>query len=209
MMPIKTAVRVTAVAVGLIYALALLGSGIKLDTWLKQLLGLLPTLAVAAIVAFDLWVWRWPFVHRFLSRPLLLGTWKVSLTPHPDSHIPNGGNWGPIDAYLIIEQTFWTLSATLHTAESTSRSRAARFVARSESKAQLLTFMYENVSRREHRERSPRHIGACEISIESRDPDRLAGEYFTDRFTAGEMQIKFCDRSTGHTDFAAALEHCR
>lgn len=209
MTPIKTAVRVTAVVVGLIYAAALLVSGIKLDTWLKQLLGLLPTLAVALVITFDLRVWRLSFIHRFLSRPLLLGTWKVSLTPHTDSHIPDGGNWGPIDAYLIIEQTFWTLSATLHTAESTSRSRAARFVARSESKAQLLTFMYENVSRRDHRERSPRHIGACEISIESRDPDRLVGEYFTDRFTAGEMQIELYDRSTGHTNFAAALTHCQ
>lgn len=206
---IKNTVRITAIAIGLLYTLALVISGVTLDTWLKQVLALLPTAALLIVVAFDLWVWKWPFVHRFLSRPYIKGTWKVELTPHADSHIPAGGNWGPIEAYMIVEQSFWTLSATLHTKESTSRSRAARFIPNSESNAQILTFMYENVPRPEHRGRSPRHVGACELSIAHRGSDKIVGEYFTDRFTAGEMRLKLHDRSVGHSDFAAARDHCR
>ncbi|MGW4891373.1 hypothetical protein ACWEQL_03765 [Kitasatospora sp. NPDC004240] len=41
---------------------------------------------------------------------------------------PLGGNRGPITTYLTIEQTYWTLHATLRTAESMSRSNNATIV---------------------------------------------------------------------------------
>ncbi len=208
MTPIKNSVRITAIIVGFIYAVTLVLSGITLDTWLKQVLGLLPTIAALAVVAFDLWIWKWTFIHKYLSRPFLTGTWKVVMTPHPDSHIPEGGNRGPIEAYLVIEQTYWTLSATLHTKESSSRSRAARFIPREAFKSQVLTYMFENTPGREHRHRSTRHIGACELSIESGRPETIVGEYFTDRFTAGSMNLKRHDRSIGHSGFDAAQKHC-
>lgn len=200
--------RIAAVLVGLVYTAVLYVSGVTLDSGVKQSLALLPAVATAAIVAYDLWLWKWPVLRGLHSRPRIGGLWKATLQPRPESHIPEGGNRGPISAYVVIEQTFWTLSVQLFTPESASASRASRFTAKPESKYQSLSFVYENVPRPEHRARSPRHVGACELTVANSTPTRMAGEYFTDRFTAGEMRLELCDRSTGHGDYAAAQEQC-
>lgn len=208
MTKIKTSVRITAIVVSAIYTIVLLLVGVKLDSWLKTLLGFLPTIGVVLVIIFDVWVWKLPFVQRFLHRPLLAGTWRATLTPGARSAIPDGGNRGPIEAYVVIEQTFWTIAVTLLSVESSSRSRAASFIPRQDSRAQILSFVYENVPRLEYRDRSPRHVGTCELAIEGRSPTIITGEYFTDRFTAGEMRLEFCGRSTEHADFAAAKSYC-
>lgn len=205
---VKTSVRITAIVVSAISTIVLLLVGVKLDSWLKTVLGFLPTIGVVLVILFDAWIWKLPFVHRLLHRPLLAGTWGGTLTPAARSDIPDEGNRGPIEVYVVIEQTFWTIAVTLLSSESSSRSRAASFSPRPGSKGQILSFVYENVPRLEHRDRSPRHVGTCEVAIEGRSPKIITGEYFTDRFTAGELRLEILGRSTEQADFSAAKAYC-
>ncbi|MFD9003893.1 hypothetical protein ACFV0T_23515 [Streptomyces sp. NPDC059582] len=63
-------------------------------------------------------------------------------------------------------------------------------------------FLYDNTPRAEHRHRSPRHEGACRISVAGLNPRAATGHYYTSRFTAGDMDFTPLNRSTGYGTFA-------
>lgn len=207
MTPIKNSVRLAAIGTGAAYSAVLYLAGVQLDGWPKHVLSLLPTLAALGVVAFDKWLWRFGPVSKLHSRPRINGLWKAELIPHADSHIPAGGNTGPIEAFIVIEQSFWSIAVSLFTAESASRSRTSRFLTFEDSAVQTLSFLYDNTPRVEHRARSLRHIGACELSVPQGQPTALSGEYFTDRLTLGEIRLSFVDRTTNYADFASAKQH--
>ncbi|MDT7570295.1 MAG: hypothetical protein QOE05_469 [Actinomycetota bacterium] len=197
-------VRRTTVVVGAVYALALHTADVQLDTSLKKVLAYLPSAAAFVVAAFDKWIWAWPGVSRLHARPQLRGTWRVELRPDPESHIPEGGNQGPIDGYAVIEQTFWSVSVRQYTAESDSESRAMTWLTNVDASPVVLNFTYDNVPKREHRPRSPRHVGACELRMPRGKPTSVTGTYFTDRFTAGEMTLTLVGRSTDVMTFEEA-----
>jgi hypothetical protein len=111
-------VRRTASIVCVIWAVVLYLSGIKFSSDAKHGLAYVPSALGLLVVAFDKWAWRWSGIHRLSGRPRIDGTWRATLTPNPDSHIPADGNRGPIAAAVLIEQTFWTVHVTLLTAEA-------------------------------------------------------------------------------------------
>lgn len=199
-----TTVRTTASIVTTVYTIALPLFGITPTQDAKHLFAYLPSLLAYGVLVFDKWAWRWPLVHRFTGHPWVGGTWRAIVTPAPESHIPAGGNRGPITTYLTIEQTYWTLHATLRTAESASRSDNATIVKTDGSGIAEVRFLYDNTPRTEYRQRSPRHSGACRLSVTGRTPQTITGSYFTDRFTAGDMDLTLVDRSTDHGTFADA-----
>src|SRR5690242_1006952 len=102
-------VRTITLIVSAIYSIVLFTLGLELPGWWRFVVSFLPTLAVAGVVAWDLWLWRLPGAQRLVRRPDMRGLWKVTLTPHPDSHIPEGGNRGPIAGFLEIKQSFWAV----------------------------------------------------------------------------------------------------
>lgn len=207
MTPIKNSVRYTVVAVSLVYTAVLFLSGVELDTFAKQFLALLPTLFALGVVAYDRWVWKWALGRKFHQRPQIDGLWRVTLTPNPESHIPPDGNRGPIEAYAVIDQTYWSISVAQFTEQSESYSLTSTFIARGQTNMKTLSFLYDNTPRYEHRKRSPRHSGACEISVPTGQPTAMTGLYFTDRFTQGEMVLELVDRTTNYRDFASAKAH--
>ncbi|KRB80091.1 hypothetical protein ASE01_00870 [Nocardioides sp. Root190] len=209
MTTIKNSVRITALAISAIYTGVLFLSEVELDTWAKRIIAALPTIAAFAVVAYDRWLWKLGPALQLHQTPHLGGLWKATLTPHQDSHIPEGGNRGPIDAFVVVEQTFWSVSVALFTVESKSYSRTSTFIKHGESSQRSLSFLYDNEPRIEHRVRSPRHVGACEISTPRGEPTRLQGYYFTDRLTKGELVLEFVDRTSNHSDFASAQAHCQ
>jgi hypothetical protein len=207
MTPIKNSVRTTAVVVGAIYTAVLFLSGVTLDSWEKQVLAALPTAAAIAVVVFDRWLWRWPWVLRLHHRPRLDGLWRASLSPSPESQIPEGGNLGPINAFIVIEQSFWSISIAQFTVESKSYSRTSTFIKHGQSDQRSLSFLYDNEPRLEHRGRSPRHVGACELTTPRGTPSQLVGYYFTDRLTRGQLKLDFVDRTINYADFDTAEAH--
>lgn len=198
-------IRGSTVAVGIVYSGVLAAAGFKFDTTVKALLGLLPTLATILIVLWDLHAWRWPLVQRVAARPWLGGVWEVELRPTRQSHIPDGGNRGPIEAFVVVTQSFWSVYVEQYTTESKSRSKAF-FWQRAGSGTDGLTFVYQNDPRPEVSERSGIHYGTCTLDTAGLRPERCTGVYFTDRYTKGEMELRLLSRKTDVGSFSAAAE---
>lgn len=195
--------------VGVVYSTALAVSGVHLDSVVKILIGWLPASAAIATVGWDLWVWRIPRAQTLTHRPRIDGLWQVTLTPTTESHIPPGGNRGPITAYMTIQQSYWSLHARQLTEESDSASRAFFWERLVGTDADRLTLLYENDPHPEHRSRSPRHLGSCSLDIVSLEPTEIVGSYFTDRYTQGSMALVLVDRSQGHASYAAAVRRAQ
>lgn len=188
------------------YALALYTADIQLDTTTKQILAYLPAAAALLVLAFDLWAWKWPLIHKAVNRPRIDGTWLNTLTPTADSHIPQGGNGGPITTALMIEQTYWSVNATLLSPESRSHSTSAAIRPNGGSRNQaVLAYTYQNEPAQEHRPRSQPHLGASEFHISGRQPDEMSGTYWTARLTAGDMRMRLIDRRTDYPNLDAVL----
>lgn len=199
--------RTITLIVSAIYSIVLFTLGFELPGWWRFVVSFLPTLAVAGVVAWDLWLWRLPGVQRLVRRPDMRGLWKVTLTPHSDSHIPEGGNRGPIAGFLEIKQSFWAVHLRLYTDQSASKSTATTWLPAYESSVDNLTFTYDNIPKMSESHRSMRSAGACNLNPTSLKPEEVEGTYFTDRFTKGDMGLTLVDRSSGHPSFAAAVKH--
>jgi len=200
-------VRVIAVVVGLAYGAALSIGGVQLTSLAQKIVGYFPTVAVVLAVVFDKWAWKWPGLTLVVGRPRLEGTWTVSLKPDERSHIPEGGNRGPIPGYICIEQTGFTIHITQYTKESTSDSTACKIIPNGESKERrTLGFLYRNEAKQEHQHRSPTHAGACELRVSGLEPRELEGRYWTGRFTAGDMTLSLLDRDTCYGSFTELEE---
>ncbi len=204
--PTALARTITLVISG-IYSIVLFSLGFDLPGWWRFLISFLPTLVVLVVVIWDLWLWRLPGVQRLVRRPDLRGLWRVMLTPHPDSAIPQGGNRGPINAFLEIKQSFWAVHLRLYTDQSASKSTATTWLPTYESSVDNLTFTYDNTPKVSESHRSMRSAGACNLMPTSLKPDEVEGTYFTDRFTKGDMVLSLVDRTTGYPSFTAATKY--
>jgi hypothetical protein len=201
-------VRITAVGVGVVYAVVLHLVGIRLDQGVKQGLAYLPALAALLLIAWDLSVWRWPLVWKATSRPRLDGLWAVTLHPTSASRIPAEGNQGPIDGYMVVKQTYWTMALRQFTAEGSSVSRAFFWEGSHGTGIDWLTFIYDNMPRQRHQHRSGRHFGTCSLRPGNRRPTEIEGMYFTDRYTQGDLKMTFLGRDTDAGTFdEAARKH--
>lgn len=199
--------RTVTLAISGIYSIILFTLGFDLPGWWRFVVSFLPTIVVLGVVAWDLWLWRLPGVQGLVRRPDLRGLWRVTLAPHPDSAIPEGGNRGPIAAFLEIKQSFWAVHLRLYTAQSSSKSTATTWLPTYESSVDNLTFTYDNTPKVSESHRSARSAGACNLMPTSLKPGEVEGKYFTDRFTKGDMILKLVDRTTGYPSFTAATKY--
>jgi hypothetical protein len=196
-------VRTGATIGATLYTAILLTLGLY-PSQFRYLFAYIPAAVGYGVTVFDKWAWHWPGIHRLTGRPWLTGTWRVILSPSSDSRIPKGGNRGPIMTYVTIEQTFWSMHATLRTKESTSHSSNATISSSESSGSAEIGFLYDNTPRVEHQRRSPRHEGACRISVTGLSPRIASGRYFTSRLTAGDMDFVLLNRSISYGTFADA-----
>lgn len=195
------AVRITAVFTSAAYGIALYWVGIRIDADIRRALAYLPILAVLGLVAWDLQVWHWPLLHRLTGRPRLDGLWRVTLLPTKESHIPPGGNRGPIVAYLAISQTFWRFNATLITKESYSVTRTHYWMGELGDALEWVSFIYDNSPQRQYQNRSTRHLGTCTLRPGARKPSLMSGAYFTDRYTQGDIELELIGRDSAVASF--------
>ena len=197
-------VRITALAVSFAYTAILALSGISLDSVAKLVIGCLPPVATSALLLWDLWAWRQPWLNRLTHRPRIDGLWEATLTPTEESHIPEGGNRGPIRAFIVVTQSYWSLHIRQMTAESASDSKSFFWARIPGDDVERLSFLYENEPRPEHKSRSQRHLGSCSLNTARLVPKTISGSYFTDRYTQGEMKIVLVDRSKGYASYQEA-----
>ena len=110
------AIIYTAVA---FWAIVLLVTGQKLSSDLLRPLSTVTSGVVLLSIAFELWLWKLPFLHGWLvKRPVLTGTWRAELRSNWKD--PTGAVMPPVEGYVVIRQTFLNLSLRLLTKESSS-----------------------------------------------------------------------------------------
>ncbi len=155
------------------------------------------------LAAFDLWLWRWRILRGWLvKRPLIAGTWRTELRSNWVDPA-TGRQIAPIAAFMIIRQTFSTLTLCLVTEESRSELVGAE-ISRSQDGTYRVFGVYRNEPRFAVRHRSDMHYGALELRVAGSPPQCIEGHYWTDRNTAGEMSLS--DRKH---DFAHDISSAR
>lgn len=155
------------------------------------------------LVAFDLWAWRLRFLQGwFVPRPDVRGTWRVELRSDWKGPTTNEVV-APIAAYLVVRQTFSTLSLRMLTSESSSELVAAE-ISKATDGTYRLAGVYRNEPRLSVRDRSPIHYGAIVLDVQGEPVKDLVGYYWTDRSTRGEL------RSFGrHASLASSFGEAR
>ena len=89
---------------------------------------------------------------------------------------------------MVIRQTYSSISLRLLTDESSSELIGAEIITLSDGTIRMAG-VYRNEPRQLLRERSPIHNGAILLEIIGRPVTRLKGHYWTDRNTAGEIEL--------------------
>jgi hypothetical protein len=158
------------------------------SAWL-QYLSIVITIVLYAVMAFDLWLWKLALLQGwFVKRPVIDGTWKVELRSNWKNPNAEDASIAPIEGYMVIRQTFSTLSMRLLTHESVSELVGTEIVC-SADRLYCVSGVYRNEPRFQVREKSAIHYGAVWLRIITEPSKQLVGHYWTDRETAGEMEL--------------------
>jgi len=197
----KLLVRIVVGGVAAVYTLLLLSADLQLDSLSKRIIVLLPAVGVAALWLWDVVLWKLPIVHGVTKRPLIHGTWKVLITPHAESHIPKGGNWGPIEGFIIVRQSFWSLDISLFTNGSASDTVNSSWINNGVSRPQGLAFSYRNTPNMAELPRNEVSYGANTFDIRSLIPKKMNGVYFTDHYTKGSIVATFVKRTVSYDSY--------
>lgn len=183
----RLAVQVVAAVVVAVFAVGIWASGDKVDAgWLKFFSA--AVFAAAAVLAlWDRWLWKVRWVQRSRKVPRdLNGTWKGRLAsfwidPETGQRIPEK------DAYLVVRQTYSTISVALLTDES--RSKSSLGVVSTLDGDASLDYMYLNRPDASVEHRSRMHHGSTSLHVTGCPATRLRGRYWTDRDSKGELDF--------------------
>jgi hypothetical protein len=190
----STRIKLTAYIVSIAYSVALLVSGLRLASVVSKILACLPTLIVLGFAVFDTWLWRLRGLNKLLKRPDLGGTWTGSVISRQTTATGQEEVSAPIEAVLTVRQTYTTISLTLMTPESKSRS-VAEAIVRNPNGEFAVHYQYRNLPRLEVRDRSPEHSGSTALEIPDTSPRRIEGEYWTNRRTRGTLEFSRASRT--------------
>jgi hypothetical protein len=171
-----------------IWGLLLVLNGVTVQIKWLQHLSTVVGILVLLLTSFDLWLWRLPLLRGwFVKRPNISGTWRATIRSNwvdPST----GKTIESLKGFMVVRQTFSSLSLRLITEESASQLLGAQIV-RAQDGVFLVTGVYRNEPKFSVRHRSPIHHGAILLDIIGAPPDSLKGHYWTDRGTAGELEL--------------------
>lgn len=145
-------------------------------------------LLLLSMSVFERWGWRAKRLHpHIVGVPVVRGTWRgelVSAWIDPKTKKPRPAK----TVYLAIEQTLTTVRVRLLTDESSSDAIVAS-VAKMANGYRAISYTYENTPKIGLRDKSRPHRGGVLLTIYGEPPNRIAGEYWTDRDTKGELNL--------------------
>lgn len=196
-MPSRLQLSTFLVMAAILWGLSLVMMGIAISPiWLRPL-SIVTGGLLMALAAFDKRLWRLRLLHGwFVHRPDVNGTWRVIIRP------VNNPGVSQVDGFMVIRQTFSTLSLRLLTAESSSELLAGSVV-RAPDETYSLAGVYRNDPRLAVRDRSPIHHGGILLQVIGDPPAALKGHYWTDRSSCGEIELADRDPRVFH-DFDSA-----
>jgi SMODS-associating 2TM, beta-strand rich effector domain len=191
----KQVLVVTALAIVMAWAIDAVAEWLQGERApLLKFISLIATVIAVGVasVASATWrrIWRkFPVVARKIF-PDLTGTWEGNLLStwiDPST----GATHPPIPTTLWIRQSLFSVSIKLRTGESTSYSTRYVLEPLPDAGRFRVWYSYDNQPRAEVAHKSARHEGVAwlEMDIDA-DPNRLTGQYYSDRRTTGDMT--FC-----------------
>lgn len=186
-------VQIAAYAVTFVWSLVILVAGFRLDGLIAKGLSGLPLLLVLVFAAFDAYVWRLKLIQKIIQHPDLRGTWQGALVSIREGPAGRDTEYEPIPVFLVIWQTYLTISISLISAESRSRSIIA-VLEQNNRDDFTVYYHYGNVPDLRFRVRSPIHAGGSRLDIAGLRPLTIGGEYWTDRNTRGSYRVQLADR---------------
>lgn len=147
------------------------------------------------------WIWRWPSIQAIKGVPRSVrGTWRGTLTSLWVDE--SGEGVPPKDVYIVVRQTAATVTVTMFTNESTSRSSLGK-VSSLDGQAQL-DYMYLNKPDPRFEHRSRIHHGSTSLAVTGTPASRLRGRYWTDRNSLGELDFNLRRSRAFAEDFESA-----
>jgi len=140
--------------------------------------------AIAALTivmtVFNKWLWKLNLVNKMVNMPVLAKKYTGEIVS--DSTKVKE----PINATLLIKQTYLNISLELKTVESRSFSLLSAIEL--DDKRYRIVYTYQNEPRAELIKKSSIHKGTAELWID--DSGTLEGNYYTNRKTVGSMIFK-------------------
>lgn len=153
------------------------------------------------LAAWEKYLWHiWPFFY-LQKEPDLRGTWKGQISSNyvdPNTQVRKP----PIEVYVVVRQTCWTIDVRLFSAESSSVTLSGSLFSDS-ANVFTLACTYRNTPTVLRRQRSPISHGGLLLYVRGSPIHQLDGEYWTDRGTVGEMLLTGRSKQQAH-DFAQA-----
>lgn len=184
-----------------VWAVILSANGWVIPTSFFAPLSSVVSVLSVVLLVFDKWGWAWWALRLIARRPDLRGTWKGTIASSwldPATKV----RLEPIDFFLSVKQTYTGLHLRLMTSESTSVSLATTLTEEPDG-SWSINGIYRNEPKLSMRERSPIHQGGIVLRLGGPPPDTMAGQYWTDRGTSGEMKLARVSREPAD-DYLAA-----
>lgn len=177
-----------------VWAGALILAGVQVTPdWFKPFSTVVGVLVLVLALA-EKWLWRIRWLQPWLfNMPDIQGTWRVRIRPTGTAAAVE-----QINAFMVIRQSLSSISLRLFTAESNSEILAARVVPHDDGTF-VVAGVYRNTPRLAVRDQSPLHHGALLLTVHGNPPESLAGEYWTDRNSQGEIVLSARTKTLAHS----------
>lgn len=170
------------------------------DTFWEAIIPFFTAVTVTGIflVFYDKYLWRCYAVRQWVAQlPDLQGVWKVTIMPVKLNDHSEQSSYAVI-GYAQFDQTASSLNMRLYTEDSRSTT-IAYAIREIEQNHFRLVIIYQNRPRVKERAREGTiHDGAAIYEFRGYRPEKLAGEYWTEKPTRGEIELS--DRRTDEID---------
>jgi hypothetical protein len=171
-----------------IWAFFMIVSGIAITSEFFKPFSLIVGIVGIILLLFDKLLWKFPIIHSlFVSFPDISGTWKGQIISTWKDE-KTGEVIPPIDAFLVIDQTYSKLNLRMMTKESKSDLLSGNFIPY-DAGPQKIAGIYNNIPDLLVRDKSPIHYGGLLLELHTGKRTVLEGEYWTDRDTKGTLRF--------------------
>ena len=196
-------VRFIAAVVAAVFVIGIWASTGNPDLTVLRFLSVAVLIATLLLALWNSVLWHWrPIQHLPRVDRDLRGTWEAELESFWIN--PKTGAHPPIKTvYFVIRQTSSTISVTLISNESKSKSSTARLIL--EDGSYTLHYLYTNEPEQAHRSHSPIHHGSGVLTVVGLPAKRINGAYWTDRDSKGNLTLSRRSKKFGE-DFQDCVD---
>lgn len=139
------------------------------------------SVVILLLLAFDLWIWRWPWVAALHRRSVLHGTWKTELyTSYPARSGP------PIECYMVVNQTYSRICVRMLFDRSKSKSMSGDLVR--EDGGCSLYYVFRSDKFGTEPDTNPHSRGAAVVTVGRKPTLHMEGDYWMDVATKGRLE---------------------